>query len=93
MQRKQATIIVHRVMGKVGEFTKVVPTLINTDRVVSANDDDSGEFTWIRVVVDDCRDPNKGTYQNWKVKENLHELLLLTNALVPHSMDEVQEGN
>lgn len=77
-QRKQQTVIVHRIMQG-GE--KIVPTLVTTDRIILANDDESGDFTWLRYEV--SKKAGKPEIQSWRIVETLNELLLLTNGLVP----------
>jgi len=91
MHRKQQTVIVHRLMGKVGERTSIVPTLLSTDRIISANDDESGEFTWLRYETERAASGNRAAYQNWKIMESIGELLLLTNALVPYEQPAAPE--
>lgn len=80
MHCKQQTIIVSRLMGKVGEKTKIVETLINTDRIISANADESGEYTWLRYETERNTDGTRGAYQNWKIIESPTEVMKMANA-------------
>lgn len=80
-QMQQRTILVTRIMGKVGESTREVITLVSTDRIISANRDGNEDFTWLRYETARSGSGQWGEYQNWKVKETPVELHALTNRV------------
>lgn len=82
MERKQQTILITRIMGKMGEATKEVQTLVTTDRIISANRDESDEYTWLRYETERTVSGGHGAYQNWKILETPEDLHLMTNAFL-----------
>lgn len=79
MDNQKQVIIVTRVMGKVGEATRDIQTLVSTARIISANRDESDEFTWFHYETESSESGSRGAHQNWKVRETPVGLQALAN--------------
>lgn len=62
---------------------KTVPSLVNVDRILTANRSDCDTFTWFkyRMTNDDprCTEAEGRDWQTWRVKETPEEINYLCN--------------